>query len=523
MNDSSEQPRLNVLLFAVDAMRAEWMGLAGNPMVQTPHLDALAASGVYFPRAYCNHPICMPARCSLFSGLLPRDHGVWSNNMEMHPRTAVLPELLRQHGYRTHGIGKLHLSRWCPHPDLLAETERFPESLPAWNNGTLDAMPVPYYGFEQVDMVGGHGDFIFGPYLRWLEEQQPDARVLLTAAGALVPPTGTPQCYKMGLPAELHYNQWIADRTIASLRQAQHDDRPFFLWCSFPDPHAPFCPPAPYCHQYDPREMPLPARRDGELDSLPPFYRALFAGSMDCFGEPGGPRPDREWQEKTALSYAMVSHVDAAIGRVLTELKRSGLWDNTVVGFVSDHGSDMLGDHWMSGFGSYAFDAAVRIPFLLRLPGGATGLIHHGLVSQLDLLPTILDLCEITHPDRASATHRHHPYRLGQWQPLRVLPGTTLRGILTGDNRQQHEAILLQNDEPYLGFKARTLVTDRYKITLYAGSGYGELFDLQNDPQEFHNLWADAGYASLRSELSLRLLDEGVGQASWQPVPWWTA
>src|SRR5262245_32844209 len=110
--------RPNVVLFCVDEQRATDLGCAGNQIVQTPNVDRLAREGVLFSRAYCANPICMPARTSMFTGLLPRDHGVWTNNMEMHPGLRVLPELLGQAGYRTHAAGKLHLSRWIISPDL---------------------------------------------------------------------------------------------------------------------------------------------------------------------------------------------------------------------------------------------------------------------------------------------------------------------------------------------------------------------------------------------------------------------
>jgi len=513
---------LNVLLFVVDEMRADHMGCAANSIVRTPNLDRLADEGVLFSRAYCNHTVCMPARASMFTGYLPRDHGVWNNNMEMHPGLPILPELLYQAGYHTHGIGKLHLSRWIPDPEI-DDPERFPESRASWNTGLINNIPLPYYGFESVDFIGGHGNYVYGDYFRWLECQTPDPRRLLSVEGALEPPTGAPLCYKLGLPAELHYNHWIADKAIDFITEALTTDQPFFLWCSFPDPHEPYSPPRPYCDLYNPADMPLPTRRAEELDDLPPYYKDIFEKRIQAHGEEGGPLPDEYWQEMLALTYGSISFVDAEIGRVLQRLGELGLRENTLVGFISDHG-DMLGDHWMIYKGPYVFEGCARIPFILSLPEGIKGQDHAGLVCQLDLLPTILDLCGIETPDekRLQVEYERLP-KLGQVSTLNRWPGKSLAPVLYGDQSFQREAVVIHNDDPYLGLKIRTLVTEQFKITFYAGQEYGEFFDLGSDPQELNNLWDDPAWINKREQLLHKLMHEDTRLAPWYPVPYRTA
>lgn len=510
--------RPNVLLFVVDEMRANDMGCAGNPIVRTPNLDTLASEGVHFARAYCANPICMPARTSLLTGRLPRDHGCWTNGIEMHPDLDLLPALLASAGYRTHAIGKLHLSRWVI-PAETADPSRFPESLAAWTSGQIERFPEPYFGFQTVDFVGGHGDYAYGEYAVWLEREHPGAHELLGKKHALALPSGAPQCWKNGLRAELHYNAWIAEQAIRFLTSARQSDQPFFLWCSFPDPHEPYAPPYPYCDLYAPAAMPLPIRREGELDELPPFYRAIFEGRMESYGVPGGILPDAYWQEMRALTYGMITFVDEAIGRVLTHLSALGLRENTLVGFISDHG-DMMGDHWMIYKGSYVFEGCARIPWIMALPHGARGLQYNGVVSQIDLLPTVLDFCRVPSPNRARLELQPARERSAQMAPIPPWPGVSLLPVLWGDTTHVRSAVVIQNDDPWLGLKMRTLVTERFKLTCYPGHNFGELFDLQNDPGELRNLWARPEWQPLKNELLHQLMCEDTQAQPWLPMPY---
>jgi arylsulfatase A-like enzyme len=507
--------RPNVLIFCVDEMRADHLSPAGNPIVQTPNLERLAARGTLFTHGYCNNPICMPARATMFTGLLPRDHGVRINGQALRTDLPTLPSVLAAAGYRTHAAGKLHLTPWAPMVSPL-DPVRYPECMDCWNHQVIDGLPTPYYGLQTVDFVGGHTSFTFGSYLAWLQARGGDPAWLHTPYR---PPTGAPSCYAMAMPEDLHYNRYIADSTIGVIEDSR--DAPFFIWCSFPDPHMPVAPPPPYCDLYDPAAMPLPTRRVDELDALPPVYRRVRAGEVKPNGCDNREIPDAHWQEILAGTYGMITHVDAEIGRVLDALERTGQRENTIIVFLADHG-DMMGDHGLIWKAFYTFAGCIRIPYLVVAPGMPGGQVSDALVSQVDLLPSLLDLCGVPMPG-AEWTEQTTPFERGAVRPLQTHPGRSWRALLADPRGTIRESVVIENDDPTTGYQVRTLVTPTHRLSLYPGTPDGELFDLVADPEEVHNLWYTPAHAGLRAELLARLLSDYSTATPWYPVAAWNA
>ena len=495
--------RPNFLFICTDQMRADHMGLAGNPVIQTPQLDALASGGVNLPRAYVNCPLCMPSRATWFTGLTPRGHGVRTNGIPLDPAIPTVPAALAAAGYRTASIGKIHLTNFTRHADVPIASlppERFCELIDHWASGELNGVPTPYYGLDHVDVTLGHGSGVQGDYALWLQREYPDEWVRLRTEAVKPSPLGAEACGMYALDEPHHHTAYVADRTIAYLRR-RAEGGPFFLMCSFPDPHHPYHVPKPWDATYSPDDVVPPARRDGELDDLAPFFRQIYEGSILLSGRRSPTKmSDEHRREILAYTYGMVSLVDRHVGRVLAALDELGLADDTVVVFTSDHG-DLMGDHGLLNKGPFHFEGLLRVPMIWRWPGRFPARTAPGLASLLDVAPTILDLAGVPIPEGPASPEA--PDQPPAW------PGRSLVPLLTGQTDAVQESVVIENDEDYLGLRLRTLVTSTHKITTYTGhrgpEPYGELFDLANDPDELHNLWDRSDHAALKRELIAQL------------------
>ena len=521
-----QQPfeRPNFLIFITDQFHPRCLGYAGHPVVRTPNIDRLAASGMAFTRMYSSQPLCMPARATMFTGLTPRGHRVRMNGIPLDPTIPTFTEALRQSGYHTHCCGKIHLHlarapEGIPVEEL--DPREYPECGALWRSGRIRDLPLPFYGLESVDYVNGHGQSSFGHYTTWLETEHADQAHLFFDRVPLERPSRAytlfnRASYKWALPHELHPMTWIADRTIDFLNEAgrkrqqvasgsSSPPRPFCLMCSIQEPHSPFAPPAPYCYNYDPKDVPPPPRREGEYGDLPPHFRQMYETDLTTSGNKGEAMnlTTPYYAECAAHYYGLIEMLDDQVGRVMSALQANGLERDTVVIFVADHG-EALGDHGMWGKGPYHFDGVIRVPFFVSWAGRVReGTVHEGPVSLLDFAPTMLDIAGEPIPDSVpSRIETEAPDAPPLW------PGRSLVPVLDGRDTSTDTAALVEMDEDYLGLKMRTLVTQRYRLTSYSGQEYGELFDLQEDPQELHNLWDDPAHRARRDELRLQLLDK---------------
>lgn len=474
-------PRPNVLLITTDEQRADSIGAYGNRVCRTPALDRLASEGVTLDRAYVANPVCMPSRASLLTGLLPRRHGVWANGVPLPGETRTLAHDLAQAGYRTALIGKAHL--------LPRSGEDSLESPARWQReeARFRSWHGPYFGFDHVELGLKH-HMADGHYGIWLREEHADSVELCGLTGADGSPTGAPASGLSRLPLACHQSTWVAQRSIAYLEERAAAGEPFFLWASFFDPHHPFISPYSYAERIDLDRVPLPVRRQGELSTRPPHYLDRLRGRG----------PDREFENLEHVSetqvrevvghyYAMVELIDDSVSSILAAVRRLGLDRDTVVVFTSDHG-DLLFDHGLLGKGPFHYESVVRVPLIWRWPEGLpSGRRTAGLVSLVDFAPTVLDLLGVV------GSTRHQ--------------GISRAGLLRGEGQMGPGAVLIEFDSPVQDLRARTIVTDAWKLTCYPGHSYGELVDLAADPHEFENLWTDEAYGTTRQQLLLAAVE----------------
>nr|WP_249931205.1 sulfatase-like hydrolase/transferase [Ramlibacter sp. 2FC] len=332
-------------------------------------------------------------------------------------------------------------------------------------------------------MFNHHADETFGDWSRWAAQKYPGYEQLCgaTNAGADVRFTA-PQAWKTRLPEELYSTHYVAERSEEFIRRraAKGDGKPFFLQCSFPDPHHPFTPPGRYWGMYSPQDVAAPPTCHEPGVGAPPHLRWIHEerrqGQSVLTSQRMFAVDEREAREMIALTYGMITMVDDAVGRILQALREAGLEDDTVVVFTSDHG-DFMGDHGLMLKGPLHYQGLVRVPFIWADPAEkCAGARSAGLASSVDIARTVLARAGIA--------------------PVNGMQGRDIVGLQgRGDRATGPEAVLIEEDNQraYLGFKepvrARTLVTACHRITLYRGADWGEIYDLHDDPLEQENLW----------------------------------
>ena len=487
--------RPNILLITADQHRGDCFGFEDR-RVKTPHFDGLAREGARFSACITPNLVCMPARASLLTGLLPLTHGVRDNGIDLPEAMgeAGFAAQLSRAGYHTRFIGKAHFSVQDPFDDV-APTGR-PECAASTKDYGAD-WTGPYMGFDTVELVcPGHN--IFGllkpPYgLHYEAWFHADGRgeEKLGIYKRLSPSQERPTLpFHSLLPPAWHPSSWVADRTIEFL--GQHRDRPFCLWASFPDPHYPFDAPEPWSRLHQPDEVDVPRHWTLDLDRRPPWHRQWTQTRCDSLVEicnyrfPFLTDPQRQeglLREMIANYYGMISLIDHNVGRMLIALEERGLAADTLVVVTADHG-DFLGDHGLVFKGPCAYEGMLRLGLIARGPGIEAGRSINEPISTVDLAATFLDYAGVS---------AERPLYARSLRPL-------LQGLAeTRDFAYQEWDMAYLNGDPDL--KLRTVRTKRHKLSLELATGAGELYDLGEDPDEMDNLFDDPGRAALRREL----------------------
>ncbi len=512
--------RPNFLLIMTAQQRADHLSCYGNCVLKTPHIDRIADQGATFEECYTATPGCMPNRASLMTGRMPSLHGVRHDGIALDQRNRTFADVLAQHGYRTALVGKANFQNMFG----AAQPSRAPEGgleaarrdgrydqerVSLWESDHDHELDLPYYGFHDVALVSDHGDQASGHFRKWLSDRHPRPEALRGPRNALGNPTFTvPQAWRTAMPEELYPTTYVGEQTLRRLQRfAREPHQPFFLKCSFPDPHHPFTPPGYYWGLYQPTDVETPACwHMTEPTSMPPHLRWLHEQLDERHANRTSSTPFactvREAQEAVALTYGMITMIDDAVGRILDRLEQLGLAQNTVVIFTSDHG-DFMGDHGLLLRGPLHYNGLIRTPLIWREPDVHTKRRIRGLASTVDIAATIID-------------------RAG----LRGFNGMQGRSLmpLMNDDGDGRECVLIEDEAhgPDIGLeghiKLRTLVDGRFRMSLYCGQDWGELYDLHDDPEEQINRWDDPSYTGIRGHLTELLAEEMIRSSETSPI-----
>ncbi len=480
-------PRPNVILITTDQHRGDCLGL-DKRNVKTPHIDTLAQRGARFTKCISPHPMCQPARASILTGKLPYTHGVRDNGRNLDPEIGAegLGGMFAGAGYATHFIGKAHLaSNETFHPTGTPECYHSTADFPADWGG-------PYFGFSEVElMLRPHHHCVWSdaPYTLHYENflnADGQGRARWDKAKAHLPPeTSHFQAWRSALEEPWHSTPWIGERAVDLIERKCND--PFFAWVSFPDPHPPFLAPEPGASHYDPDDVDIPANHTPDLETRPWWHRAFIESPVrKNIKRPhaeGGTDwgksetlTERQIRDITAIYYGMITAIDHQIGRIVDALSAAGTLDKTIIVFCSDHG-EWLGDHGLLLKGPMLYDGLLRVPLVLAGPEVPVGVFNEP-VSTLDLRSTFADLCGISaSPDNGRSlvptmASESRDFALNEWE--------------------------VDSQRSGIDLDLRTVRSQRYRMSVDLLSGAGELYDLQEDPDEMVNRFEDVSARTVR-------------------------
>lgn len=510
--------RPNFLFIITDQQRADWLGVMGHPVLRTPNIDSIASDGTIFNRFYVANPVCMPNRAALMTGRHTSINGVRTNGVPLPAEANTFVKRLSAEGYDTALLGKAHhqtfsdlqigdVSKEQAAPEAEAKsfysTANYLQEAPAtWAPGGMGEVSLPYYGFNHADVVTLHGDICSGNYGVWLRQQVEDPAKLQGPANQLPHDYVCPQAIRTAVPEELYHTRYIENAAIRYLQSNDRHEAPFFAFVSFPDPHHPFNPPGKYWDMYDPEDFDVPGNFDNDPGNRLLRWLRHEQGTVRNLHMGPNPVSRREVQEAMALTAGMITMIDDAVGEILAALRDNGLAENTIVVFTSDHG-ELMGDHGLLFKGPLHFQSVIRVPMIWSDPRQEQPLRSDHLASTMDFAPTILS--------QAGAT------------PYHGIQGIDLSNVFSGGALGRSGLLIEEDTHEPLCFGApprvRTVQTERYRMSLIIGEQMGELYDLQEDPDETDNRFQDPAYAGTRAELMEQLVDLMGTAADTSPRP----
>jgi arylsulfatase A-like enzyme len=489
------RPR-NILFIMADQLRWDYLSCYGHPHLKTPHIDALAARGVRFERAFVQAPVCGPSRMSFYTGRTVHSHGASWNFVPLPLGEMTLGDYLRPTGMRVAVAGKTH---------VFADAEGLARA--GLTRAQEPGFTIAEGGFEPFERDDGeHPDQRSGQalrYNRFLREQGYDGENPWHSwANSAEGPDGTVlsgwslrHCHLPARVAERHSETaWMTDRAIDFIRES--GERPWLLHLSYIKPHWPYIAPAPYHALYGAAQcLPVVKHARERQDPHPVYDAFMRMDAAQAFAR------DEVRANVLPAYMGLVKQIDDHVGRLMAALEAAGRLDDTMIVFTSDHG-DYLGDHWM-GEKELFHECSVRIPLIVVDPSAAADATRgHGdirLVEAIDLLPTFLEA-------------------LGQPLPTHRLEGRSLLPLLHAATPKWRDAVFSELDFAF--YRARTMLglgvhdarawmirTARWKYVAFKAFPRAQLFDLLNDPEELVDLGCSDAHAAIRAELHAMLFE----------------
>jgi len=463
----------NILWLCTDQQRYDTIAELGYPDVSTPNIDKLVKHGTTFERTYCQSPICTPSRASFLTGMYASSVRVNRNGIPTFPEfPPLITKTLADNGYTCGLIGKLHLTSAYQRIE-----ERADDGYSYWQ----------YSHAPRDDWETGHD------YADWVASKGENLSELIT--------------HVEGVPAEFHQTTWCAEKTIEFIQQNQ--ERPWLASVNMYDPHPPFNPPQAYRDLFDPAQVKPPLFRESDIAQQQKLAKVAFQSkgqhpdNLDINSPilPQTAQPnlveaetsgERDARTLKAAYYAMIKLIDDQVGRIIEALEASEQLDNTIIIFTSDHG-ETLGDHGLIQKGCRFYEGLVRVPLIWSW-GNQFGkdVRSHALVELTDIVPTLLDVVGLDIPN--------------------YITGKSLYPILTGEQTpdthrdyvrcEYIDALDLPDNS-----SATMFYDGRYKLSLYHSHNLGELYDLQEDPDEFNDLWDSPDHQQLKTDLLQQSFD----------------
>ena len=454
--------RPNIVFILTDQQRIDTIAANGYDHMITPNLDALVAKGAVFENMYVTAPSCAPSRASLFSGTYPHTNGVFRND---EPWSYCWVSELADAGYRCVNVGKMHT---MPIEGAFGFHERH-----VVENKDRDHPNLPFYLDNWDKAIHARGAY---KPSRVTYSERPDYDEKL---GAFV----------WDQDEDLHPDVFVGETACWWLERYPGTE-PFFLQVGMPGPHPPYDPTQEYLDKYLDRDLPEPIL-DYDLSSQPQPLRALrenhLAQGHDAVIHLENPTSE-QLRLQRAHYYANVSMIDTQVGKIVEALEARGVLDDTVIIFTSDHG-DCLNDHGHSQKWNM-YEQSVHVPAVICWPGKiAFGKKIPDLVSLMDFGPTVLEMADVPVPD---------------WMEARSLadvlydqPGNTRDRVFA---EHSDDAILTETE-------FMTMIREgNWKLVHFVDCQDGQLFDLENDPQERNNLWAKPECQEKRAHLIDQIL-----------------